>query len=57
MLLYLPLATAAFGTILGAWRATKRGGDIFDVFLWAFGHACAFGLPVFIALIVLDLVI
>jgi hypothetical protein len=57
MLLYLPLAAALLGTILGAYRATKQGGDIFDVLLWAFGHASALGLPVLAGLFLLDLFI
>lgn len=55
MLLYLPALTALFGASLGAYRAFRRGGDVFDLLLWGFGHACAFGLPVLAGLVLLDL--
>ena len=51
----LPLIAALIGAVLGAFRATRAGGKLPDAIMWGFGHACAFGVTVFAALVILDL--
>ena len=50
-----PLIAALIGAVLGAFRAMRAGGKLPDALMWSFGHACAFSITVFAALVILDL--